>query len=445
MIKDYGSIDIIGGGIIGITLATELLHELKKHRLKTEVHLFEKFGQLGIGNTEKSIEGVRPYWFTPEEIRFYLTSIRVFQDLKNHFKEDGCFHANDPNRVMITSSYRAKGYHYFLREEEFINVQENEKMFNSEGVQIELYTKEQAKRIEWIHNNFDLNACDLNVKEAVAGYVHVPDAGFVSVGDIVASYRAVFEKLGGKLHLQTEVIGFEIGENNIGAIRYRDYTRGEDGNEKNNKNEKLKTTDFVVNTAGVWSENINELVLGERLGVTPHRQIVHIVKPPKGYLADHGLVILEKRMIRPDGDKLWLFFSADDEEPGIHVKPLDNAVFDEYFFKFLYPVLFDEKRPFVRNAGTLGLYSGADSRGWMGHYADTQDEKPMIGIPRSDKICNYAVSIGYSGHGVMGSVAAAMGLTKKILHLDNKIEVTIPNSYSASRNPSIQKPDDSRL
>ena len=61
--KRYRSIDIVGGGIIGITLATELLREIKKHNLPTEVHLFERLGQLGIGNTEKSIEGVRPYWF----------------------------------------------------------------------------------------------------------------------------------------------------------------------------------------------------------------------------------------------------------------------------------------------------------------------------------------------------------------------------------------------
>lgn len=81
----------------------------------------------------------------------------------------------------------------------------------------------------------------------------------------------------------------------------------------------------------------------------------------------------------------------------------------------------------------------------MGHYADTQDEKPLIGIPRPDKLCNYAVSIGYSGHGVMGSAATALGLTHKILRLDSEPKVRILESYSASRDPSQTKPDDSRL
>jgi glycine/D-amino acid oxidase-like deaminating enzyme len=441
----YESIDIIGGGIIGTTLATELLREIKKQGLQTEVHLFERLGQLGIGNTEKSIEGVRPYWFTHDEIRFYMTSIRAFQDLKAHFGEDGRFEADDPDRVLITSSYRAKGYHYFLGEKEFQNAREKKEIFDSEGVQIKYYTKEEAKTIDWIRNNFDLNACDVNVREAIVGYVHVPEAGFVSVGDIIASYRAVFEKLGGKLHLHTEVLGFETSGRQIKAIRYRSRHGGKGGDEANDKEAETKPTDFAVNAAGVWSEDLNDRVLGERLGVTPHRRIVHIVKPPEGYQTDHGLVILKKRMIRPEGNRLWLFFSAEDEEAGICDKPPDNGVFDDYFFEFLYPVLCDEKRPFVRHAGTIGLYSGADSRGWMGHYADTQDEKPLIGIPRPDRLENYAVSIGYSGHGVMGSVAAALGLTHKILQLDSEPKVRIPESYSAGRDPSQTKPDNSRL
>ena len=441
----YESIDIIGGGIIGTTLATELLREIQKQGLKTEVHLFERFGQLGIGNTERSIEGVRPYWFTPEEIRFYMTSIRAFQDLKAHFGEDGHFDADDPDRVPITSSYKAKGYHYFLRKEEYQNAREKKEVFDSEGIPIEFYTKEEAKKIEWIYNNFNLNACDMNVKEAIVGYVYVPEAGFVSVGDIVASYRAVFEKLGGKLHLHTEVVGFEMGEKKIEAIQYRSSTNTKAGNGKRDKTVRTRPTDFVVNAAGVWSESLNELAIGEYLGITPHRRIVHIVKPPEGYQSDHGLVIFKKRMIRPDGDKLWLFFSPEDEEAGIHEEPPDNGVFDDYFFEFLYPVLCDEKRPFIRNAGTIGLYSGVDSRGWMGHYADTQDENPLIGIPRPDKLCNYAVSIGYSGHGVMGSVAAALGLTHKILQFDGESKVKIPELYSARRDPSQTKPDDSKL
>ena len=444
--KRYNSIDIVGGGIIGITLATELLREIKKHNLPTEVHLFERQGQLGIGNTEKSIEGVRPYWFTPEEIRFYMTSIHAFQDLKAHFGEDAHFEKNDPNRIPITSSYKPKGYHYFIRERELQNAKERKDLFESEGVHIAFYSREEAFKIDWIQNNFDICACDLNIKETIAGYVHVPEAGFVSVGDIVASYRAVFEKLGGILHLNTEVVGFDTRDKKIDTIIYQSNI-----NKKTNEQSQCdiatekKPTDFVVNAAGVWSERLNELSIGEQLSVIPHRRIVLIVKPPPGYYTDHGLVILKKRMIRPDGNRLWLFFSSDEEEPGIYEKPPDNDTFDDYFFEFLYPVLCDEKRPFIKNAGAIGLFSGADSRGWMGHYADTPDEKPLIGIPRPDKLQNYAVSTGYSGHGVMGSVASALGFTHRILQLDEEPVVEIPESYAADRDPHASEPDDSRL
>jgi len=443
--KDYRSIDIVGGGIIGITLATELLREIKKHNLPTEVHLFERLGQLGIGNTEKSIEGVRPYWFTPEEIRFYMTSIRALRDLKAHFGEDAHFDADDPNRVPITSSYKPKGYHYFLREKEYQSALERKELFESEGVHIAFYSREEASRIDWIQNNFDLCCCDKNIQETIVGYVHVPEAGFVSVGDIVASYRAVFEKLGGVLHVNTEVVGFERAGKRISSIRFRSSTTAGAGKVKQESPIEQKPTDFVVNAAGVWSETVNEWTIDERLGVTPHRRIVHIVKPPPGYITDHGLVILKKRMVRPDEDRLWLFFSSEDEEPGIHETSPDDDVFNDYFFEFLYPVLCDENRPFIRKAGEIGLYSGADSRGWMGHYADTPDERPLIGIPRPDKLQNYAVSTGYSGHGVMGSVAAALGLSHHILELEDKPLVEIPQYYSASRDPTQYKPDDSQL
>ena len=81
----------------------------------------------------------------------------------------------------------------------------------------------------------------------------------------------------------------------------------------------------------------------------------------------------------------------------------------------------------------------------MGHYADTPDERPLIGVPRPDTLENYAVSIGYSGHGVQASIAAALGLTHDILQISDPPVVKIPDSYSASRDLTRAKPDHSRL
>jgi glycine/D-amino acid oxidase-like deaminating enzyme len=428
-----------------MTLGTELLREIRRNNLNTEVHVYERLGQVGIGNTEKSIEGVRPYWFTPEEIRFYMASIRAFHDLPAHFGEDAVFKADDPNRVPITSSYRPKGYHYFLRKGEYENALARKELFESEGVHIAFHSRDEANEIDWIRNNFELSCCDTNVKEIIFGYIHVPEAGFVSVGDIVASYRAVFEKLGGRLHLNTEVTGFEITGNQIENIKHRSVA----GVKKDEDMDKIlvekKSTDLVVNAAGVWSETLNRWAIGGHLGVTPHRRIVHIVKPPPGYITDHGLVILKKRMVRPDEDKLWLFFSPEDEKAGIQETPPSNDDFDDYFFNFLYPVLCDDRRPFIRDAGHIGLYGSTGSRGWMGHYADTPDERPLIGVPRPDKLENYAVSTGYSGHGVMSSVASALGLTHQLLGMEGEPIVNIPHMYSARRDPTLFKPDDSQL
>ena len=465
--NNYKSIDIIGGGIIGTTLATELLRLIRRHGMETEVHLFERQGQLGIENTEKSFEGVRTFWFTEEEIRFYLTSIRAFENLAEYFGEDGRFEADDPDRVPITASYCPVGYHYFLSEDELKTFQPMEELFKNTGIPVVLYSKEEAQEIDWIRNNFDLDAEILDADDWVfenfnlntwmgkdfgfdsiipesqkrtwkmGGYVHVPVAGFVSAGDITASYRAVFEKLGGFLHLNSEVVGVDGQERSVRSIRFRPTK--DDG-----RHIEEKETDYIVNTAGAWSDGLNKKILGERLGVTAHRRIPHIVMPPPGYDTDHGMVILKNRVIRPDDDKIWLYYTPEDEVPGIITGEPDDRMYDEYFFKYVYPVFCHPERPFIRNAEQLGLFSGADKRGWLGHYADTPDERPLIGAPRPEKLSNYAVSIGYSGHGVQASVAAAIGLSYNILGIADS-PVRVPEIYSASRDLGREKPDHSRL
>ena len=462
---NYRSIDIIGGGIIGITLATELLRLIRKHGLITEVHLFERNGQLGMENTEKSFEGVRTFWFTPEEMCFYLASIRILEDLPAHFGDDATFEANDPVRVPIQSGFRPVGYHYFLTQGEFESIQKLRAVFQQEQIPIEFYSKDEAAGFDWIHHNFDLNALILdeddwinahfdldtwadsgydldliltmvNIRYAeIAGYVRVPVAGFISVGDVVSSYRGVFERLGGHLHVNTEVTDVAISDNRAVEIFYR-----KEGNDA-----QRKSTNYVVNSAGIWSEMLHQVITGESLGVTPHRRYPIIVKPPSGYIADHGMVLLRGRVIRPDNDKIWLYFTPLHEKAGIEKQSPDDRIFDSYFFKYIYPVFCHHKRSFIRNADTLGLYGSTDRRGWLGHYADTPDQRPLIGRPRPGMLENYSVSTGYSGHGVQAAVAAALGLAHEILHLEEECNVHIPRIYSADRDLSLSKPDHSRL
>lgn len=458
MITSYKSIDIIGGGIIGTALATELLREIRKHGLNTEVHLFEKNGQLGIENTEKSFEGVRTYWFTPEEIRFYLTSIHALKDLKGYFSDIR-------TDARLTSSYRQVGYHYFLSAGDMEKAVALKPMFDELGIPLEFYTKDEALRFDWIRNNLDLDADILDEDDwvysqfdldrwmsadfdfpklmekstvrqyQIDGYVRVPVAGFIAAGDVVASCRAVFEALGGHIHLNTTVTGLDSQNGTLTQIRFKEGS----------SNEKVKSTDFAINTAGIWADPINELALGERLGITPHRRYPLIVQPPKGYNTDHGMVLMKNRVIRPDGDKIWLYFTPQVEKPGIETRVPDDRTYDEYFFRYIFPVFCSPERPFIRHAETLGLRGSVDARGWLGHYADTPDERPFIGLPRPGKLSNYAVSTGYSGHGVQAAIAAGLGLTHRILELDGEPSAAIPPVYTADRDLSGVRPDRSRL
>jgi hypothetical protein len=157
------------------------------------------------------------------------------------------------------------------------------------------------------------------------------------------------------------------------------------------------------------------------------------------------MVIMNQRVIRPDGNKIWLYYTPPDELAGIHDEQPSDKTFDHYFFKYIYPVFCHPEEPFIWNAGQIGLYGSVDSRGWMGHYADTPDERPLIGRPEPDSIENYAVSTGYSGHGIQASIGAALGLTHQILELPGIPFPQIPDIYSAQRDLNVSMADHSRL
>jgi glycine/D-amino acid oxidase-like deaminating enzyme len=439
----------------------------------TEVHLFERRGQPGIENTEKSFEGFRTYWFTHEEIRFYLYSIHAFRDLGDHFCSDPGFQ-HESKKLSVSARYRQAGYHYFLSEKDFRNALSLQDLFAAANAPLEFYSKDEAQKIDWIKTNFDLDAavleddasvesyfdldtwmkCGFDLQRIflkdpqyypIAGYLRVPVAGFVSAGEVVSSYRSVFDHLGGKLHLCSEVVGLESQGSRIHTIHYRRTRESRSGERMAGGGALKKSTDYVVNASGIWTDDLNEKVLGERLGIIPHRRLAHIVRPPPGYNTDHGMVLLRNRVIRPDEDKIWLYYTVENEKPGIETGSPDHRLYDTYFFKYIYPVFCHSQKSFIRNADSLGLYGSLNGRGWMGHYADTVDERPLIGVPRPDRMENYAVSSGYSGHGVQASIAAARGLAQIILQIKDQPAVEIPSIYAADRNLTETGSDHSRL
>lgn len=75
---------IIGGGIVGVSLA---YHLARSSRL--EILLLEQ-GQLGHGSTSRSAGGIRRQFLTEIEIRPSIESLKMFQDsplLPRRFRE----------------------------------------------------------------------------------------------------------------------------------------------------------------------------------------------------------------------------------------------------------------------------------------------------------------------------------------------------------------------
>ena len=79
-LKSSYDVVIIGGGGHGVAIAYYLA---KVHGI-TNVAVLEK-GYLGGGSTTRNTAVVRSNYLTPEGVKFYIESVKLFRDLSNEF------------------------------------------------------------------------------------------------------------------------------------------------------------------------------------------------------------------------------------------------------------------------------------------------------------------------------------------------------------------------
>ena len=79
-LKSRYDVVIIGGGGHGLATA----YYLAKYHGITKIAVLEK-AYLGSGNTARNTAVIRSNYLTPEGVRFYSESVRMFQGLSNEF------------------------------------------------------------------------------------------------------------------------------------------------------------------------------------------------------------------------------------------------------------------------------------------------------------------------------------------------------------------------
>lgn len=186
---------IIGGGGHGLAAA----YYLARDHGMTNVAVIEK-GYIGGGNTGRNTTIIRSNYLTPEGVRFYDESVRLWQDLSQDFDLNlfystrGHFTLAHTDAAVRTMRWRAEVNKHF-------------------GIDSELVDPDQIQRA--------CPAMDLSCggkAPVMAALYHAP--GSIARHDAVAwGYGRGADQRGVEIHQQTEVLGIQVEAGRVTGVQ----------------------------------------------------------------------------------------------------------------------------------------------------------------------------------------------------------------------------------
>jgi sarcosine oxidase subunit beta len=350
---------IIGGGIVGSSIAWHLTHAGCKNVL-----VIERESSQGKGSTGKSMGGVRAQFSTPVNIQMSLYSIS--------------FYARFEEVVGHPADYRPQGYLFLATKDSHLAyLRDNFDRQKKLGLKTaRLISAEEIRTM----------LPQLRANDVLGGSFCSTD-GFVDPYSVMNGFMASAIEHGATLWKKTEVTG--ITRDQQGAFRV-ETTRGP------------VSTRTVVNAAGAWSAEIAKFV-GINLPVEPLRRMLVPSEPFPDFPHSSPMVIDMSTgfHFRPEGRGFLLAWNDPDETPG---------------YKTDFEPAFVEKI-LMHAADRVPAFENLPinpKRAWAGLYEMTPDHHCILG-PVAE-VPGFFLANGFSGHGVMHSPATGKILADLILH-----------------------------
>jgi sarcosine oxidase, subunit beta len=350
---------IIGGGIVGSSIAWHLTHAGCK-----DVLVIERESSQGKGSTGKSMGGVRAQFSTPVNIQMSLYSIP--------------FYARFEEVVGHPADYRPQGYLFLATKDSHL-----------------AYLRDNFARQQKLGLTTARLLSDDEIRsmlpqlrsDDVLGGSFCSTDGFVDPYSVMNGFMASALEHGATLWKKTEVTGVIIDEQ--GAFRV-ETTRD------------TVSTRTVVNAAGAWAAQIAKFV-GVDLPVEPLRRMLVPSEPFSDFPHSSPMVIDMSTgfHFRPEGRGFLLAWNDPEETPGY------KTDFEPAFIEKILMHAGDRVPAFEN----LPINP---KRAWAGLYEMTPDHHcilgPVTGVP------GFFLANGFSGHGVMHSPATGKILADLILH-----------------------------
>ncbi len=353
MIKE-ASVVIIGGGIIGTSIAFNLLKMGMKN-----LSIFER-SYISSGSTGRCGGGIRQQFSLPMNVRLAMRSVRLFEQ----FEKD----------VGVDIEYYQGGYILLAyTDSEAEDFTKNVGMQREQGLDVEILTTSQIK------DKFPF----LNVNGVKLGSWCQTD-GHANPQIANIAYAMAIKKLGGDLNTHTNVESIDVQNGEIvGVQTEKGYVK----------------THTVINAAGSNSKvvgmmaHVNIPAYGERHQILITEPVNHFLDPMIINFK-HNYYVRQTRhgsLIMGQGDA----HPASGEDLGNTVEFLEEMA--DKMTKDL---------PLLKNIHIV--------RQWSGAYDMSPDAQPII--DESNEISRFIYVTGFSGHGFMLAPAVGEAVSEMVIH-----------------------------
>lgn len=347
---------IVGGGVIGLSVA----RELKRDGVDSVVVL-EREGAVGQQSSSRANGGVRAQFATPINIAFSLHSIKEFELLAAAHGDLLQFHQT--GYLFTTGTERGETL-----------LRQSLKLQRSLGLDVEWLSPSEVLRRAPIVSAVGLRG----------GTWHARD-GFLDPHGVVEVMRREGRSLGAELRVHSEVRAIEREPDGFVVTIEGDALRGR----------------FMVNAGGADARRIGRMVNLD-VPVFPIRRNLAFVRA-----ADHPAELIPMCvdfdtgvLIRREvGGGYLIAYSNPSDEPG------RETTVDPRFL--------DDVAERIGNRFPLVSEIPIDPRHcWAGLYPETEDHHAIVGM--SQEVERFVLCAGFGGHGIMHSPAAGRAVSELI-------------------------------